>query len=193
MVLTIIMSVWVVVIAIFVTGTAVLYPSRTMLAWSIDGMAPAKLADVNEKYHSPHWAILVCIVVAEITLALFAFTTLLGVVSGFLGLAVNFVLVCGWCILFPFVRKSTFESSPIAWRFAGIPVLSIIGFVAIAFIIPMMFRLLTDHTFSLNLNFVIWGAVIAIVAGFVWYVGWKAYERSKGVDVDRRFAEIPIE
>jgi amino acid transporter len=191
--LTIIMSVWVVVIAIFVTGTAVLYPSRTMLAWSIDGMAPAKLADVNEKYHSPHWAILVCVVVAEITLALFAFTTLLGVVSGFLGLAVNFLLVCGWCIFFPYVRKETFESSPIAWRVAGIPVLSILGLIATAFIIPMGYRLVTDKTFSLNLNFVIWGAVIAIAAGFVWYIGWKALERSRGVDVDRRFAEIPIE
>ncbi|MGH2595434.1 MAG: APC family permease [Actinomycetota bacterium] len=191
--LTIIMSVWVVVIALFVLGTAFLYPSRTMLAWSIDGMAPDKLADVNERYHSPHWAILVCVVVAEITLALFAFTTLLGVVSGFLGLAVNFLLVCGWCIFFPFLRKSVFESSPIAWRVAGIPVLTILGIIAVAFIIPMGYRLLVDKTFSLNLNFVIWGAVIAIVAGFAWYFGWKTYERSKGVDIDRRYAEIPIE
>lgn len=192
-VLTIIMSVWVVVIAIFVTGTAFLYPSRTMLAWSIDGMAPDKLAEVNDRYHSPQWAILVCVVIAEITLALFAFTTLLGVVSGFLGLALNFLLVCGWCIFFPYVRKATFEASPIAWRVGGIPVLTLLGLVATAFIIPMGIRLLSDHTFSLNMNFVIWGAVIAIVAGFAWYVGWKAYERSRGTDVDRRFAEIPIE
>jgi amino acid transporter len=191
--LTILMSIWVTFIALFVTGTAVLYPSRTMLAWSVDGMAPEWLADVNDRYHSPHWAILVCIVVAEITLALFSFTTLLGVVSGFLGLAVNFLLVCGWSIVFPWVRKSTFESSPIAWRVGGIPVLTLIGVVAVVFIVPMLYRLVIDTTFSLNLNFVIWGAVIAVVVGFAWYIGWRAYQRGRGVDLDRRYAEIPIE
>jgi amino acid transporter len=191
--LTILMSVWVAVIALFVTGTAVLYPSRTMLAWSVDGMAPSRLADVNDRYHSPHWAILVCVIVAEITLALFAFTTLLGVVSGFLGLAVNFLLVCGWSIVFPSVRKETFESSPIAWRVAGVPVLSLIGLVAVAFIVPMLYRLLRDTTFSLNLKFVVWGAIAAVGAGFAWYLGWRAYQRGKGVELDRRYAEIPIE
>jgi amino acid transporter len=84
--LTVVMSLWVLIIAVFVGGTAFLYPSRTLVAWSIDGMAPEKLADVNDRYHSPHWAILVCVLVGEVTLALFAFTTLLGFVSGFLGM-----------------------------------------------------------------------------------------------------------
>ncbi len=191
--LTILMSLWVVIIAVWVGGTAYVYPSRTLLAWSIDGMAPERLGDVNDRYHSPHWTLLVCVVVGEVTLVLFAFTDLLGVVSGFLGLAVNFLVVCFWAIFFPYVRKETFESSPIAWRLGRIPVLSILGVIATAAIVPMMYRLLVDKTFSLNLSFVIWGAVIAVGAGFVWYLGWKAFQKSRGVDLDRRFAEIPIE
>jgi amino acid transporter len=191
--LTIAMSLWVVTIAIWVGGTAFLYPSRTLLAWSIDGLAPAKLSEVNDRYHSPHWALLVCVIVAEVTLALFAFTTLLGLVSGFLGLALNFLVVCAWAIVFPYVRRETFESSPIAWRWGGVPVLTILGVVATVFIVPMLFRLVVDTTFSLNLAFVIWGAVFAIAAGFVWYFGWRSFQRSRGVDVERRTAEIPIE
>jgi amino acid transporter len=192
-VLTIIMSLWVVAIAVFVGGTAFLYPSRTLVAWSIDGMAPERLGDVNDRYHSPHWAIAVCVAVGEIMLALFAFTTLLGVVSGFLGLIINFLVVCLWAIFFPFIRRQTFDGSPIAWRWGGFPVLSLIGIVATAFIVPMIYRLLVDKTFSLNLAFVYWGAAIAIGAGFVWYFVWKAFQRSRGVQLDRRYAEIPIE
>jgi amino acid transporter len=191
--LAIVTSLWVVTIAVFVGGTAFIYPSRTLLAWSIDGLAPERLGDVNARHHSPHLAIAVCVVVAEITLALYAFTSLLGVVSGFLGLAINFLVVCAWSIFFPYVRRETFENSPIAWRVGGIPVLSILGLVATAFVIPMIFRLLVDTTFSLNLAFVIWGAVIAIAAGFAWYYGWRAFQRRRGVDLSGRYAEIPIE
>jgi amino acid transporter len=191
--LTIVMSLWVLIIAIFVGGTAFLYPSRTLVAWSIDGMAPEKLGDVNDRYHSPHWAILVCVLIGEVTLALFAFTTLLGFVSGFLGLAINFLVVCAWSIFFPYVRRETFESSPIAWRLAGVPVLTWLGIVATTFIVPMLYRLTVDTTFSLNLTFVIWGAVIAIAAGFGWYYGWKALQAHRGVDIGQRYAEIPIE
>ena len=156
-------------------------------------MAPEKLADVNDRYHSPHWAILVCVLVGEATLALFAFTTLLGFVSGFLGLAINFLVVCAWSIFFPYVRRDTFESSPIAWRIGGVPVLTWLGIVATVFIVPMLYRLTVDTTFSLNLAFVIWGAVIAIAAGFAWYHGWKALQTRRGVDIGQRYAEIPIE
>jgi amino acid transporter len=191
--LTAVTSLWVVIIAIFVLGTAYLYPSRTLVAWSVDGMAPERLGDVNDRHHSPHWAIAICAIVGEITLGLFAFTSLLGFVSGFLGLIINFLFVCAWSVFFPFVRRKTFESSPIAWRVAGIPVLSIIGLISCAFIVPMIYRLLVDKTFSLDLNFVYWGAAIAIAAGAVWYFGWKLFQSTRGVDLEARYAEIPIE
>jgi amino acid transporter len=191
--LAIVMSLWVLTNALFVTGTAALYPSRTVVAWAIDGMVPERLADVNERYRSPHWAILLTVIVAEITIALFAFTTLLGVVSGFLGLALNFLVVCGWAIVFPFVRRGIFDSSPIAWRVAGIPVLTLVGAFATINIIPILYRLTVDTTFSLNLAFVIWGAVIVLAIGFAYYFAWRLYLRRRGIDIARRYAEIPIE
>src|SRR5262249_3334955 len=93
MVLTVLMSIWVLFIAVFVIGTTILYASRAALAWSIDGIAPEWLGNVNDRYHSPHWALLLWAAVGEVFLGLFAFTGLLGPISGFLGLAISFIVV----------------------------------------------------------------------------------------------------
>lgn len=192
-VLTIITSIWVLAIAVFVTGTTLVYSSRAALAWSIDGLAPERLGDVNEKYHSPHWALLLWAIVGEIFLGLFAFTSLLGPISGFLGLAVSFIVVSLWAAVFPFVRKEQFENSPIAWRVGGFPLMSLLGIVASVLVGFAVYRLTIDSAFSLNLKFSNYGAIIGIVFAVIWFYGWKAYRRSKGVDIDRRFKEIPIE
>jgi amino acid transporter len=191
--LTILMSVWVVTIAFFVLGTVFVYPSRTILAWSIDGMAPRRLSEVNSRFSSPHWALIVCAVGGLGVLWMFVFTDKLGVVSGFLGLALNFLVVCAWSIVFPFVRRETFENSPIAWRLGGIPVLSILGLASTVGIVPVLWRLIVDSTFTLDRSYAVWGAVITVAAGFVWYYAWRMYEKSRGVNVDMQFNEIPVE
>jgi amino acid transporter len=192
-ILTILMSLWVVTIAFVVLGTVFVYPSRTILAWSIDGMAPRRLSDVNSRYNSPHWALIVCAVGGLLVLWMFVFTDKLGVVSGFLGLALNFLVVCAWSIFFPYVRRDVFENSPIAWRVGGIPVLSILGAVSTVAIVPVLWRLVVDSTFTLDRGYAVWGAVITVAAGFVWYYGWKLLEKRRGVDVGMQFKEIPVE
>ena len=162
-VLTIIMSFWVLAIAVFVTGTTLVYSSRAALAWSIDGVAPEWLGRVNERYHSPHWALIMWAIVGEIFLFLFAFTTLLGPISGFTGLAVSFVVVSLWAAIFPFVRKQQFENSPIAWRVGGFPVMSLLGIIASILVCYGFYRLLIDSTFTLNLKFSNWGTAIGLI------------------------------
>jgi amino acid transporter len=192
-VLTLLMSIWVLAIAIFVTGTTLIYSSRATLAWAIDGMAPEKLGEVNERYHSPHWALLLWVVVGEVFLALFAFTELLGPISGFLGLAVSFIVVSVWAVFFPFVRKQQFDNSPIAWRVGGFPLMSLLGIVATVLVGWAVYRLTIDSGFSLNLKFANWGTVVVLVFATIWFYAWKAYRKRQGVDLDRRYREIPIE
>lgn len=191
--LTILMSIWVLAIAIFVTGTTLVYSSRAALAWAIDGVAPERLGDVNEKYHSPHWALLLWVVVGEVFLALYAFTDLLGPISGFLGLAVSFIVVSLWAVFFPFVRKAQFDNSPIAWRVGGFPLMSLLGIIASVLVGYAFYRLTIDSAFSLNLKFANWGAVLVVVFAAIWFFAWKAYRKRQGVNLDRRYQEIPIE
>jgi amino acid transporter len=192
-ILSILTGVWVIAIALFVGGTVVPYATRALLAWGIDGMAPSKLADVNDRYHSPHWAIAVTAVVAVVVLALYAFTTLLTIVSGFFAFALSFTVVCIWGAIFPFVRREQFENSPIAKRVAGIPLLTITGVVGGVFSLFALYRLTQDEVFTLDRGVGVAGAFAVIVIGAIWYLVATAYRRNQGVDVAARYREIPIE
>jgi amino acid transporter len=192
-VLTALMSIWILVLGFFLIGTTLLYASRATLAWSIDGIAPQFLGDVNEKYHTPHWALLMWALVGEAFLAIYAFTSLLGPISGFLGLAISFIVVSLWAVFFPFVRREQFENSPIAWRVAGFPVMSLAGIIATGLVGYVFYRLTVDTAFTPNLKFADYGALIGVVFAVIWFYAWKAYRKRQGVSLDRRYKVIPIE
>ncbi|MEA2537686.1 MAG: hypothetical protein QOF11_1920 [Chloroflexota bacterium] len=192
-ILSILMGIWVLAIALFVGGTVVPYATRALLAWGIDGMAPSKLADVNDRYHSPHWAIAVTAVIATVFLALYAFSTALTIVSGFFAFALSFTVVCIWGAVFPYARRELFENSPIAKRVAGIPLITITGVVGGVFSLFGLYRLTQDTVFTLDQGVAVIGAFVVIAIGAVWYLAATAYRRSQGVDVAARYREIPIE
>jgi amino acid transporter len=192
-VLSIVTGIWVLAIALFVGGTVVPYATRALLAWGIDGMAPSFVADVNDRYHSPHWAIVITAIVATVVLALYAFSTLLTIVSGFFAFALSFAVVCWWGVFFPFARPQQFENSPIAKRVGGIPVLTILGLVGGIFSLFGLYRLTQDEVFTLDRGIAVVGAFVVIAIGAVWQLAATAYRRSQGVDVAARYREIPIE
>ena len=192
-ILSVLMSLWVVLIALFVGGTVVPYATRALLAWGIDGVAPSALAEVNDRYHSPHWAIAVTTAVGLVILALYCFTDLLTIVSGFFAFAISFAVVCVWAVLFPFVRPRQFENSPIAKRFAGIPVLSLVGLLGAVFSLFGAWRLTQDPVFTIDRTFAIGGAFAVIAIGAVWYLVAVALRSREGVDLGTRYQEIPVE
>jgi hypothetical protein len=93
-----------------------------------------------------------------------------------------------------------FESSPVRWRVGGIPVMSIVSVLSLAACIASLVIFWKDPFAGLrNLNDgsrYWWGVIynVAIfLSGFVIYFVAKALQRSRGVDIEKRFAEIPIE
>lgn len=192
-VLTVVNSLWVILILFYVGGTTLVYSTRSMVAWGIDGVVPDHLADVSGKHHTPTWAILVALVLAEVWLGLYSYTTILAVLSGYLGFALPFMAASVTAIVFPLLRKNTFESSPVAWRVAGIPVVSIFGLVAFAFTVYLTVRLLQDNAFGANHTFSILMAVAVFCGAFVWFFAFRWYKMRSGLQIDRRFGEIPVE
>jgi amino acid transporter len=192
-VLTVLTFLWVLIIAFFVGGTCLVYMSRAMLAWSIDGVAPEKLGQVSERFHAPQIAIAVCFVLGEIWLGLFSFTSLLGPISGFIGFTLSFLLVSLTAIVFPFLRKESFENSPIAWRWGGIPVITIVGVISLIFNVVATWRILVDSAYTPNLAFADGGAGIVIAAGVIIFYAMRYFRKRQGTDIDARYREIPIE
>jgi amino acid transporter len=192
-ILTILISLWVVFVIPFALGSNVIYSSRAMLAWGLDGVAPRPFANVSERRHTPVFAILTLVVLAEVALAIFTYTTAVEILSGFLGFAIAFLVVCVAGIFFPFTHRDTLERSPANIKVAGIPLMTICGVLAAPFIAFIAYRTAVDPALGANahISLIVNGILIAI--GFAWFYGLRWYRKTRGEDVDRRFKEIPIE
>lgn len=192
-VLTIVMNLWVILIIPYALGSNILYASRALLAWSLDGVAPAKLSEVSPRYHSPVVAILVVAVIAEGWLAIYAFTTLVTILSGLLAFSIAFLVVSLTGIVFPYLKRELFERSPAAIRVGGIPLMTVAAVVGAIFSGFLFYRTIVDATFGASTTFSIEVTVGAFVAGFVWFYAARAYRRGQGAAVESVFNEIPVE
>ena len=187
------MSLWIIFVIPFALGSNVIYSSRAMLAWGLDGVAPGPFSNVSQRRHTPVFAIITLVVLAEIALAVFTYTTLVAILSGFLGFAIAFLVVAIAGVFFPFTHRDTLERSPANIRVAGIPLMTICGVLAIPFLAFIAYRTATDKALGANahISLIVNGVLIAI--GFGWFYALRWFRRSRGEDVDRRFKEIPIE
>ncbi|GIU97575.1 MAG: amino acid transporter [Actinomycetota bacterium] len=111
-------------------------PIRNVFAWSFDRLIPTSFSEIKTKYRAPVWAIVAVIAVAEVFLWL-------GIYSPAYSSAILYSIVAwfiGWIVLgiagivYPYRRKELFEAGPPATqrRIAGIPVISILGFLTLA-------------------------------------------------------------
>jgi amino acid transporter len=191
--LTILISFWVVLVIPYALGSNVIYGSRAILAWSLDGLAPQRAGDVSDRYHSPVVAIVVMIVAAEIALAIYAFTAWVAILSGLLGFAIAFIVVSLTGLAFPVVHKDTFENSPAAIRWGTVPLITVASVLATPFIAYLIWRTFVDQTYGAAQTISIVVNIVVIVVAIVWFFAARAYRKSRGVDVDRQFKEIPIE
>ena len=191
--LTVILSLWVVLVIPYALGSNVIYGSRALFAWGLDGVAPARVGSASDRFHSPAAAILVMVVAAEIALAIFAFTPWVAILSGLLGFAIAFLVVSLTGLVFPFLKRETFDNSPAAIRVAGVPLLVIAAVVAIPYLAFLIWRTVVDTTYGANTTISVVVNIVVFVVAIAWFFGVRAYRKQQGVDVDRQFKEIPVE
>ena len=175
-------------------------PIRTWFAWSFDRLLPEKLSEVNERTHSPVWAIL--LEIALITLMLiwsivsttFQTWLALGVLAG----VVCVVIVGFAAIAFPTRRPDLYQASPANWKFLGIPVLYIVAPLSIVVMLFLTWCTLAYPALALAGNSGNWPQIpafmgmIAVVGLAVYYVS-KFVRRRQGVNIDLVYKELPPE
>jgi amino acid transporter len=171
------------------------YGERAMIAWAFDRVAPGPLGKVSDRFHSPVIAIAVATVITVGFLALFVFTTYFGTLVLFVMIALGaWAVVLAAGIVFPYRRPDIYEKSPIAnRRVLGLPLMTVacaIGFVAAVFYFCVLFfdDFAAGHDSG---RLAVTGG--CFVGGLIFFYVMKLYRRSKGVDVDLAFREIPIE
>lgn len=111
-------------------------PIRNVFAWSFDRLIPTRFSEITTRYRAPLWAIVAAIVAAEVFLWL-------GIYSPTFSTAILYTIVAwfvAWIVLgiagivYPYRRRELFEAGPPATqrRIAGVPVISILGFLTLA-------------------------------------------------------------
>jgi amino acid transporter len=166
---------------------------RYLLSYSFDHMAPEAMGDVSERYHTPVKAIIFSAamgLVAVIVLILWAQASLLSVVLAQMWF---FIVYSVAAAIFPYKFPRLWESTTSGRKIAGIPVITIAGVVSILFTALISYYFLFYSMFGANSSSSLLAVVITVLAGAVYYYGYKFYQKSRGVDVDMVFKEIPPE
>jgi amino acid transporter len=169
---------------------------RILFAWGMDRMGPKWFADIDYRWASPVKNHILCFILGEIGIALYAFrgNPMEGLSVTGLEIVTVFGVTAIAAAIFPFSKKarSIWETSPYRkWNILGIPVVTIgavfnLIYLAILFYFFIVMPDLEGLAIgSLILYAVIWGA------GILWYFYWKRRNRDVGVDVNMTFGELP--
>ncbi len=190
-------------------GTLFLSSTRVIFAAAFDRLLPEKVAELDERTGTPVNALLLMVIPSILVSYLFAYN-----VFNFKSLTLDATLIIAVmyfgtaiaAIILPYKKKELFEASPIAkMKVAGIPLITIAGIVFGGFLAFLLVEWLFDpwlnpanapaglYGISLaNTPSVIFLVVIYALAAAIYY-GFKAYRKSKGIDLDKVTAEIPVE
>ena len=189
----------------------ILNASRNLLAYSLDGVLPARLGSVNDRYHTPIVSLAVVGALSIVALVVYAtnpdFTTLVGIVA----FIVSFIIVSIAAILFPYRKRAIWEASPIAWRVGNIPVITIVGLVSLIALLVAEWAYLNDPLSGVNVlngltpvitdkdgaltkdavRFALAG--LTVLSGLVIYEVSRIVRARSGVRLEASFEEIPVE
>jgi amino acid transporter len=176
-------------------------PIRAVFAWSFDRLLPERLAEVNERTHSPVPAILLVMAIVTAMLAWSVASTdfitwlTLGVLAG----VVCVVIVGIAAFFFAQRRPDLYQASPANVKVAGIPVLKIVAPLSILVMLFLTWCTLAFPALALGGDFAKnWWQIPAfmgmiVVIGLVIFYGARFIRRSQGIDIDLVYRELPPE
>jgi basic amino acid/polyamine antiporter, APA family len=190
------------------SGTVFLSSTRVIFAAAFDRLLPESVAKINERTGTPINALLLMVVPSVIVAYLFNYN-----IANFASLtlcstlviAVTFLGTTISAIVLPYVKPDLYKASPIAkYNVFGIPLITVAGVIFGGFLLFLLYQWILDPNalygigYSINENgyknltsLEYMGANYILAA--IIYFGFKAYRKSKGIDLNKVQAEIPVE
>ncbi|MGB8347601.1 MAG: APC family permease [Ktedonobacteraceae bacterium] len=178
------------------TPTGFLIATRNLFAWSFDRLAPSRVAEVNERLHTPLIATIVVAVWIEILNYLNIYQGLSALLINVIAvMAVAFIVVGVAAIVMPFTRPSLFASAPsmVRAKIAGIPWITIVGVVMVlswAFVLYVAF---TTTAFGQVKPISMVEAFAVPILGIIYYLLVRLVRARQGIELKAAFQEIPPE
>lgn len=174
----------------------IIYSVRIAFASALDGFFPNWASEIHPKYHAPVNLYLVYMVWISIWVLLYNLWPPFE--SGFLSVAAAFTLYFAMsCIagaVFPYLSKvkSIYNASPVAEKKIGsVPWITIMGVAGAAVNIVILIYYIVFPSLGVY-NKLSLGVIIGIyVFWLIYYFVRRAYMRSKGIDIELAFQQIP--
>jgi len=168
--------------------------TRTFFAWSFDRLIPRFVADVNPKFFTPMKAIAIAGILTVVAAAADVYTPYFAYYLNTYSLSCVVWAVGGIAaLIFPYVRKEVYSTSPIKYEIGKIPAISILGAVQIPLMLYIAYDGLTNPILAPVSTPAYALSIIFFVSGIAAYVIARAYRKSKGLDISLIFKEVPPE
>jgi basic amino acid/polyamine antiporter, APA family len=170
--------------------------SRSMFAWSFDRIMPERLSYVDSRTHSPIIAIAIVTVLAIASTAIYAFTTWFSTLSVLLGLTLTLLVTAIGAVVLPYRQRAMVENSPYGGRVAGVPILTLVGILAVLGFSCAIAVLLWDPGSGASLSAnpgKVWLALGVYVLAFGIYFVSRTVRRGQGIDLTLTYRELPPE
>ena len=177
--------------------SGVILATRQIFAWSFDRLIPARFSEVNERFHSPIWAVILMTILGEVAILLYAYTTIsLYLVNSTIAWLICNLIVVLVCIIFPWRRKDLFGTTvPARWRrkIAGVPLLSWLSLIVLIPTVYMLYAAFTNAVIGGPLSYesMFVGVFGAMIFGIAVYFIASAYRKPQGIDLKMIFTQIP--
>ena len=164
---------------------------RQTFAWSFDRVFPTKFADLDSRWGSPIYALMLVVVISLLFIALNAFTTILQYLSySTSGLWATTAVVGLAAAILPFKRKDLlgYFVTNRKWALAICGILTFLGGAAVA-AIALSPAYLQAAISPLN----ILGLFLTFLVGLaIYFISW-GIRKSKGIDLSLNMKDIPPE
>jgi amino acid transporter len=174
---------------------------RNMFAWSFDRILPSWLTKVDSKRGSPYVSVIVLWIISILTVVGYYYTAFFQFyIYSALAYFIGYGIVSVAAIIFPYRKKEMFESSPavVKKRLGGIPVITILGVAGLISSIFISYSSLSpavtpppSGALIRDLAYAI--VPLTIISALIIYAVSYYYRRSKGMNLDLVFKEIPPE
>ncbi len=183
--------------SIGITVTMVAAGTRTLFAFSFDGILPAAMSKIDRR-GSPWVATIVLLIPSLVFLVAGQFTTWLSLFAFLIVFwFMAYFVVAIAAIAFPFRRKDLFTRAPAITqtKVLGVPLLTIMGVFMAVESIYAIWAIISPSLSGGFLAFqpLIMSSVVPLIVGWIIYEISYFYNRSKRAMFELRFKEIPPE
>ena len=182
-VITITVAIWV------ISGLPVymMVPSKISFALAFDRFFPKRLADVNARFRTPHWSIIVT-AIASILLTFFAaYSPWLYAISVVSMIIIRWLFSSWAAMLLPYWAPRAYEQG-YTQKLFGIPLTTIVGAISTGFMTFFLIEGIAE--LAKDIMSLTWFAGWLIFSTIL-FTAYSAYNKSKGIEVEKIFREVP--